>query len=340
MGGRNQQRQWMVRGRGAETYVKTDVSMKAVLQYRVSEGFRRRLADMCPSWLAIRVVEEVETEAFARDIAEADVLLHVLEPVTAAVIAAAPRLKLIQKIGVGVNTIDLAAATARGIAVANMPGINAQAVAEFTLGLMLAILRRVSFLDAQTKMGHGWTAAPETFDHVGEISGRTIGFMGFGQIARRVAPAIEALGGRVAYANRTIVEDGRYQHVRPEALLAESDVVSLHLPLTQETTRILDGHAFSRMKRGSVLINTARGGLVDEDALVEALRSGHLAGAALDVLASEPPRSAHPLLTLPNVIVTPHIAWLTPETLQRSLEVAIQNCRNLRGGQPLLNRVV
>jgi phosphoglycerate dehydrogenase-like enzyme len=314
--------------------------MKAVLQYRASQEFRRRLAQMCPAWLEIRVVNEADAGAFSQAMQDAEVLLHVLEPVTAAVIAAAPRLQLIQKIGVGVNTIDLAAAAARGIAVANMPGINSQAVAELTLGLMLAVLRRIPLLDARTRSGEGWSVEPETFDQVGEIHGRVVGFMGFGQVPRRLAPVIEALGGLVVYANRTLAPEVRYRQLRAEELLAESDIVSLHLPLTLETARIIDGPAISRMRRGAMLVNTARGELIDEDALFEALRSGQLAGAALDVLATEPARAAHPLFALPNVVVTPHIAWLTPETLRRSLEVAIQNCRNIRDRRPLLNRVV
>jgi len=314
--------------------------MKAVLQYRASDGFRRYLAQACPSWLEISVVNEAGQDGFLHGMREADVLLHVLEPVTAAVIAAAPRLKLIQKIGVGVNTIDLAAAAARGIAVANMPGINSSAVAEFTLGLMFAILRRIPLLNSLTRSGQGWSVEPETFDQVGEINGRVIGFMGFGRIPRRIAPVIEALGGEVIYANRTQVPGVCYRQVPFEELLAQCDIVSLHVPLTPDTVRIVDARAIGRMKRGAVLVNTARGELIDEDALFEALRSGHLAGAAVDVLAAEPARAAHPLFTLPNVVVTPHIAWLTPETLRRSFQLIIENCRNLQERRPLLHRVI
>jgi phosphoglycerate dehydrogenase-like enzyme len=314
--------------------------MKAVLQFRASEEFRQRLARIGPSWLEISVVDDSDASAFHDAIRDADVLWHVLEPVTAAVIAAAPRLKLIQKIGVGVNTIDLAAAAARGIAVANMPGTNSQAVAEFTLGLMLAMLRRIPLLDTRTRNGEGWSVEREIYDQVGEINGRVIGFMGFGQVPRRLAPVMEALGGQVVYANRTPVADVRYRHLRTEELLAESDIVSLHLPLTAETVRVVDAAAIGLMKQGALLVNTARGELIDEEALYEALRSGHLAGAAVDVLATEPARATHPLFTLPNVIVTPHIAWLTPETLRRSLDLAIQNCRNLLEQRALLNRVV
>jgi phosphoglycerate dehydrogenase-like enzyme len=314
--------------------------LKAVLQYRASRGLTQLIADVRPSWLDIRVVDPVETVAFSLAMRDADALLHVLAPVSAADIAAAPRLKLIQKIGVGVNTIDLAAAVARGIAVANMPGTNSQAVAEHTLGLMLAVLRRIPQLDAQTRLGDGASAETASSEPVGEIHGRVVGFVGFGQIPQRLAPIIEALGGHVIYANRTVRADVPYRHVSVEDLLAGSDIVSLHLPLTTETARIIDRSAFSRMRRGAVLVNTARGELLDEDALVQSLRSGHLAGAALDVLVDEPARAGHALFALPNVVITPHVAWLTPETLRRSLEVAIHNCQNILQGQPLLHRVV
>jgi phosphoglycerate dehydrogenase-like enzyme len=313
--------------------------LKAILQYRASGGFRQLIAQLSPSWLEIRVVDPEDASAFADAMRDADVLLHVLAPVTATIIAAAPRLRLIQKIGVGVNSIDLAAAAARGIAVANMPGTNSQAVAEHTLGLMLSVLRRIPLLDARTRSGDGGSVEPGTFDQVGEIHGRVVGFVGFGQVPRRLAPVIEALGGQVIYANRTVSADTPYRHAPLEELLAGSDIVSLHLPLTTDTARIIDGGALSRMRRGAVLVNTARGELVDEEALLHALRSGHLAGAGLDVLAIETARAGHPLFTLPNVVVTPHVAWLTPETLRRSLEAAIRNCQNVLAGQPLLNRV-
>jgi phosphoglycerate dehydrogenase-like enzyme len=313
--------------------------LKAILHYRASQEFRQVIADLRPSWLEIRIVDPEETVAFSEAMGDADVLWHVLAPVSAADMDAAPRLKLIQKIGVGVNAIDLAAAVARGIAVANMPGTNSQAVAEHTLGLMLAALRRIPVLDARLRGGERGSEALAAFEPVGEIHGRVVGFVGFGQVPRRLAPVIEALGGQVIYANRTVLADVRYRHASVEQLLADSDIVSLHLPLTTETTRIIDHAALSRMRRGALLINTARGELVDEGALVQALRSGQLAGAALDVLATEPARVGDPLFTLPNVVVTPHVAWLTPETLRRSLEVAIRNCQNVRQGQPLLHRV-
>lgn len=311
--------------------------MKAVLHYRASPGFRAALAAI--EGVELAIVDETDDAGFAREIAGAEVLLHVLKPVTAAMMDAAPRLGLIQKIGVGVNTIDLEAARARGVAVCNMPGTNSQAVAEMALTLMLAVLRRVTVFDPQTRAGEGWRPDPAVLDRVGEIGGRTVGFFGFGASASRLAPALEALGARVIYAARA-AKPGREDGLRDfDALLAEADILSLHAPLTDETRGILNAAAIARMKPGAIVVNTARGELIDETALAAALRAGRLSGAGLDVFAREPVDPANPLLTLPNVVVMPHLAWLTPETLARSMAVAVENCRRLAAGAPLLHRV-
>jgi phosphoglycerate dehydrogenase-like enzyme len=313
--------------------------MKAVLHYRASPGFRRRVEELTPSWLRVVVVDEANRPGFAAEMQDTDALLHVLEPVTAAHLAAAPRLRLIQKIGVGVNTIDLEAARRRGILVANMPGTNSQAVAEMTLMLMLAALRRVGYFDPMTRRGEGWDADLAAFDGIGEIAGRTVGLVGYGEVGRRLAPVLRALGARVLYTARTPRPDAAAERRTLADLLAESDIVSLHVPLNGETERLIDARALAAMKPGAVLVNTARGGLVDEPALIAALRSGRLRAAGLDVFAREPADAANPLFDLPNVVVMPHIAWLTPETLERSLGIAFENCRRLRDGEELINRV-
>lgn len=311
--------------------------MKAVLQHDASPGFRARIAETAPDWIEIAVVPETDRAAFAREMADTEVLLHVLERVTADVIAAAPGLRLIQKIGVGVNTIDLDAAAGRGIAVCNMPGTNSRAVSEMTLALMLAALRRVAWLDSRLRSAR--TPKPETFDRVGEISGRTVGLVGYGEVARLLAPALAALGARLLYAATAPKPDAEAEWRELPALLAESDVVSLHLPLTPETRGLIDAEAIARMRPGAVLVNTARGGLVDETALIDALATGRLRAAGLDVTSVEPAPADSPLFRLPNVVLTPHVAWLTPETLDRSLHVAFENCRRLRDGRELLHRV-
>jgi len=311
--------------------------MKAVLQYRASPGLRQRIAELDFTTV---IVEETDKGTFLREMGDADVLLHVVEPVTAAVIEAAPRLALIQKIGIGVNTIDLDAAQRRGIAVCNMPGTNTQAVAEMTLLLMLATLRRVVHLDTLTRAGQGWDLPPETADDLGELAGRTVGLVGFGAVARRLVPTLQALGAKVLYTSRRAAVDAPIPYVTFREILGLADILSLHLLLTPEPSGIIGSSALAVMKRGSILINTEGARLVDEAALLDALRGGRLRGAGLDVFSPEPVGADDPLLALPNVVVTPHLAWLTAETLERSLVVIGENCRRLRTGEALLHRVV
>jgi phosphoglycerate dehydrogenase-like enzyme len=314
--------------------------VKAILQYRASPGFRLHLeAAAAAAGVTAVVVDEQDEAAFVSEAADAEVLLHVLKPVTAAMMDRAPHLRLIQKIGVGVNTIDLEAAAARGVAVANMPGTNSQAVAEMTLLLMLGALRRAAYFDGLTRAGEGWRPDLTALDGVGEIAGRTVGFLGYGSIPSRLTPALKALGADVVYHARRARPDATARYVDFDQLLAISDILSLHLPATPDTRGLIDGPALARLPPGAILINTARGELVDQAALVAALQSGRLRAAGLDVFAREPLPIEDPLLQLPNVLLAPHLAWLTPETLERSLVVAIENCERIRDGRPLLHRV-
>jgi phosphoglycerate dehydrogenase-like enzyme len=288
--------------------------------------------------LRITACPEDDDALLARLLPDADVLWHVLKRCTAEMIAAAPKLRLIQKIGVGVNTIDLEAAKARGIPVCNLPGTNSRAVAELTLALMLTTLRRLPRFDAMLR-GGTWSD-PEIQDGIGELGGRTVGLVGYGAIPRLLAPVLIAMGCRLLYTTRQPLSDTLDEWRPLDALLAESDIVSLHLPLTAETEALIDAAALARMKPGAILINTARGGLVDQAALLDALRSGRLAAAGLDVFAHEPPDPTDALFSLPNVVVTPHIAWLTTGTFDRSFTLAAENCRRLAAGEALLHRVV
>jgi phosphoglycerate dehydrogenase-like enzyme len=228
-----------------------------------------------------------------------------------------------------VNTIDLEAAKRRGIAVCNLPGSNSRAVAEMALLLMLACLRRLPQLHSSV-INQDWKSAWRLQDHFGELAGRTVGLLGYGAVPRLLAPMLQAMGAKVLYWSRSASNAGL------DSLLGASDIVSLHLPLTPETTKFLDPR---KLKPGAILINTARGGLVDQNVLVECLRSGHLAAAGLDVFAEEPPLTGAPLLSLPNVVCAPHLAWLTRETLERSLAAAAENVQRLQGGEPLAHRV-
>ncbi|KQZ71318.1 hydroxyacid dehydrogenase [Sphingopyxis sp. Root214] len=304
-----------------------------VLHARPSPGFREAVDAIFGPGVVVHVDEAAPLDAVAPEITA---LLHVLSPVTPEFIASAPKLKLIQKLGVGVNTIALDAARDHGVAVCNMPGTNSQAVAEMALSLMMAVLRRTCFFDARTRAGEGWTADPSELDSVGEVAGRTVGLVGFGHSAQLLAPVLAALGANVVYTARHR-RDCAYEYRPFNDLIAEADIVSLHMPLTEETRASVDPFA---MKKGAVLVNTARGELVDQARLVEALTAGHLRGAGLDVFGEEPLPRTNPLLNLPNVVLAPHIAWLTPETLVRSLTVAHENCRRLAAGETLLHQVV
>jgi phosphoglycerate dehydrogenase-like enzyme len=310
--------------------------MNVLFHYAAGPDLAARLAALSSE--ALHIVPCAEPDPAV--LAETDVLWHVLSPASAALIAAAPRLRLIQKIGVGVNTIDLDAARARGIPVCNLPGTNARAVAEMTLALMLAALRRLPQFHAAMQEGRGFSLDPALQDGIGEFGGKTVGLVGYGAVPRVLAPVLIALGCRIIYTARSPRGDaaGAFRPLR--ALLAEAEVVSLHVPLTAETERMIDADAFAAMRPGAVLVNTARGGLVDQAALVEALRSGRLAAAGLDVFADEPPSADDPLLRLPNVVLTPHIGWLTTGTFDRSFALAVENCRRLSAGEEPLHRVV
>jgi len=314
--------------------------MKVLLHYAAGPAWRRELAALARRGLEVECCDEADDDRFAALLPTAEVLWHVLRPISAADIAAAGRLRLIQKIGVGVNTIDLEAAKAGGIAVCNMPGTNSRAVAEMTLLLMLACLRRLPLLDRATREGRGWTLDPALQDGLGELAGRTVGLVGYGAVSQTLRPALQALGARVVYTDLAPKPDAGAEF-RPLAdLLREAEIVSLHVPLTPATARLIDRQRLGMMRPGAILINTARGGLVDRPALIDALRSGRLGAAGLDVFAAEPVSADDPLLALDNVVLTPHLAWLTTGTLRRSLDVAVENCRRLESGDALLHRVV
>jgi D-3-phosphoglycerate dehydrogenase / 2-oxoglutarate reductase len=239
------------------------------------------------------------------------------------VLAACPAVRLISIWGTGTDNVDLAACAARNVAVMNTPGVNAHAVAEHTIALMLAVTRRIPAMDRAMRQGE-WPRALLV-----QLEGKTLGVVGFGAIGRRVASLAGSFGMRVLVSTWG-PDDGRAatvgaQHVDLETLLRESDVVSLHMRLANDTKEIVDRDRLALMKPTAFLVNTARAALVDRDALVAALRDGLLAGAALDVFHAEPIASDDPLLTLPNVVMTPHNAGMTREVIDVGLERAVEN---------------
>ena len=219
--------------------------------------------------------------------------------------AAGDKLRIVANFGVGYDSVDVAEATRRGILVTNTPDVLTQATAELTLALVLALLRRVVEGDRLLRRGGAWALAP-TFMLGEGLAGKTLGIVGLGRIGREVARLGEAFGMRVVHTRGS----GPYDELSLERLLAEADVVSLHTPGGEETRHLIGGRELRLMKRGAVLVNVARGPIVDEDALVVALREGGIAGAALDVYEREPEIDPR-LLGLENVVLTPHLGSST-----------------------------
>jgi phosphoglycerate dehydrogenase-like enzyme len=292
-------------------------------------------------WLDIRWCaddDSADSQAtFYRELPDADVIWHVLRPLSGADLLQATQLRLVHKFGAGVNTIDVDTATKQGVAVANMPGANAPSVAEGAVLLMLATLRRLPALDRATREGRGWPSDPALGETVRDIGACTVGLVGYGNIAKHVASIVAAMGATVLH---TSTRDDGLPGWRPlPELLAASDIVSLHLPLRDDTRGLLDRAALARVKPGAVLINTSRGAIIEESALADALRGGRLAGAGLDVFDVEPVPPDNPLLSLDNVVLTPHVTWYTVDTMRRYLVEAVANCRRLRDGKQLAHVV-
>ncbi|HEX8941737.1 MAG TPA: phosphoglycerate dehydrogenase [Gemmatimonadaceae bacterium] len=269
-----------------------------------------------------------------RRIGDAEVIVNIRAHarISAAVPASCDRLRLISVWGTGTDHIDLAACRERGVTVTNTPGVNAHAVAEHTMALILAVTRRIPAVDTGVRAGQ-WPRGMLV-----QLEGKTLGIVGLGAVGRRVAKLAAPFGMRLLAsthgddAGRAAAVGAR--HVPIETLLRESDVVSLHLRLSGDTTRYLGRERLALMKPTAFLINTARGDLVDRDALVDALRTGRLAGAALDVFHEEPVRADDPLLALPNVVLTPHNAGMTPEVIDIGLRRAVENVAAYLRGAP------
>ncbi|HEV2678232.1 MAG TPA: hydroxyacid dehydrogenase [Aliidongia sp.] len=302
---------------------------------RLAEPAIRRLEGFGASleFLDDALTEEVLAATAARSRLDA-ILMRNNPPIGRRVFAAAPDLRVIAKHGVGYDSLDVAAATAAGVPVLLATGANAYSVAEHTIALILALGRDLVRLDGRMKAGH-W----DKWHYSGrEIRGRRLGLVGFGAIARQVAVLARALGLEVqAYSRRTETIDPAL--ARPVATLDElyatSDIVSLHCPLGPDTRAMIDAASLARMKSGALLINTARGGLIDEAAVTAALHAGTLAGAALETFAAEPPDPANPLFSAPNLIVTPHIGAHTGSAEDAMGLMAAENIiQVLSGGTP------
>ena len=250
-----------------------------------------------------------------------------------------PGLRGIAVLATGYNVVDVAAARARGIPVCNVPAYSTASVAEHAIALILELSHHVG-LHARAVRDGAWSRSPDfTFwnEPLVELAGMTLGIVGFGAVGRRVGALGLAFGMKVlATPSRRVSEPPEgIEFSALEPLFSQSDVVSLHCPLTPETERLVRRERLSLMKQGALLVNTARGGLVDEGDLLHALETGALGGAALDVLSVEPPPLDHPLLRAPHCIVTPHQAWTTFAARKRLLEATVDNVRAILAGHPI-----
>lgn len=289
--------------------------------------------------VAVAFVPGLKSEAqMSAAIADKHALIcHPWVPVTRTVIAAAPELRVVSTVAVGYDNIDVAALTERGIAVSHTPGVVVEATADVAYGLLLAIMRRIFAGDRYVREG-AWLRGIDAFGN--DLAEKTLGIVGMGAIGMALARRARASGMRIVYTNRrprTDAPDATFATF--DELLATADAVCVLTPLSAETAKMFDARAFAAMKRGAYFVNAARGGVVDTQALYDALASGHLTAAAVDVLDPEPIGGDHPLLGLPNFFITPHIGTSTFETRGAMASLCIANVVAVLRGEPALTPV-
>ncbi|MEX5728775.1 phosphoglycerate dehydrogenase-like enzyme [Rhodovulum iodosum] len=251
----------------------------------------------------------------AAALAEADYAVVRSVKMTPALLDSAPRLKAIHQWGTGTDGIPVAEAASRGILVARSPGMNAPTVADHTVGLMLAVLKRICVGDARMRAG-AWME-PDIYARGRDLNGARVGLVGYGATGQLVARRLAGFDCDVVYTRPSGPVEGAPGFVPFDALIGAVDILSLHLPLTARTRHLIDAATIARMRPGTVLINMARGGVVDQAALLAALETGHLGGAGLDTFEPEPLPAGHPLLNAPNTVLTPHIGGGTRENFER-----------------------
>ena len=277
-------------------------------------------------------------EEAVQRIGDSEILLINKFPVTAELLDRCPSVKAVFVLATGYNVVDCAAARARNIPVCNVPTYGTDAVAQFTFALILAMCHRVEAHSASVHDGT-WTNCPDFCYWLSpqmELAGKTLGIVGFGRIGRAVARIARGFGMKVIATSRTETAEGAAlaEYVPLEALMKRSDIVTLHCPLFPETEKIINKTTIAMMKDGAMLVNTSRGGLIDEQAVADALASGKLRSMAADVVTTEPITDANPLLTAPNCILTPHIAWAPVESRQRLMNTIVDNVKAFLAGTP------
>jgi phosphoglycerate dehydrogenase-like enzyme len=277
------------------------------------------------------------TEKELNELVDADILVVGLEPVTKELLTRARKVKLIQRLGVGYDNIDVETASHHGIPVSNMPDFNAGTVAEHTIMLMLAVLRRVFESNMLMKAGK-WSPSTIVNQGIFDLRGKKVGSLGFGLIGQEVAKRVKPFEVEFLYYDKQRARSSTEILLGAEfssldELLKLSDIITIHLPLTSETTNLIGKVELEKMRRTTILINTARGAIVDETVLVEALNKGIIAGAGLDVFSEEPLDPGHPLRRCPNVILTPHLAGQTREAMERMVGMMLENIKRVMNGE-------
>ena len=287
----------------------------------------------------VTVYERTPDELIVPRIGDADMILLNKCPITAATLDACPSVKLICVLATGYNVVDTAAAKERGIPVCNVPDYGTAAVAQFTFALLLELCHQVGH-HAQTVREGKWCESPDFcyWDTPQmELAGKTLGVIGFGRIGRAVGKIANAFGMKVIAYNRSQCEEGKAigSYVNLEELLTTADIISLHCPLSAENTGMINAEAIRKMKDGAILINTARGPLVEEAAVCAALENGKLRGYGCDVISEEPMKVHNPLKNAPNCIVTPHMAWAPIESRKRIQDCTERSIKAFLEGNPI-----
>ncbi len=283
--------------------------------------------------------EHTPEESVVENIGDAEIIITNKTVITAEIIASCPGIKYICILATGYNTIDTAAAAARGIPVSNIPAYSTEAVAQHVFAHLLNLTNQVEQHNVSVHNGD-WESCRDFcywLSPLTELSGKTIGIIGFGQTGQAVARIAAAFGMQILVFTRTIRHELAHVTLRfcgLDELLQNSDIISLHCPLTPDTTGLIGRPQLAQMKAEAILINTARGGVVVEEDLAAALNSGIIRAAAIDVVSEEPVKPGNPLLRARNCHITPHIAWAPIETRKRLLAIAIQNVRSFIAGQP------
>jgi len=286
---------------------------------------------------AVTLYDRTASQEIVPRAADAEIIITNKVPFTRDTIAQLPRLRYLGVTATGYNIIDVAAAKERNITVTNVPAYSTESVAQLVFALVLEFTHRTGHHADAVRNGR-WSTNPDFafWDFpLTELAGKTFGIVGYGNIGKAVARIAAAFGMRVLVATRSTPSHTSVEKVDLETLLRRSDIVSLHCPLTPQTDKLISASTLELMKPTALLINTGRGGLVDEQALTDALNNGRIAGAGLDVLSAEPPSIQNPLLSAKNTIITPHIAWASFAARTRLMEVVVNNVRAFLSGHPV-----